>query len=243
MSEPTTPPGPSNRADLPHRVGPWATRFDSDEALVDADVAARSYAVTHHDLSPVLPFTAVYGPGLHVGKATAIGISTQLPVNEDGSTNYTRGDFIGGLVYAVYRPSDTADAEAGPADGGELWNTTLYPYPAGDLDPVSVPLAALGLEVPGVDRRFVNFCAGTLGCEAVDDLGMLQPTLSRAWPDYRECLAAGLRRLIDQRPITPETWYDLTYVPFDSADRLGLYLAQVYAYLFEDFGSMPLAPG
>jgi hypothetical protein len=239
MSEPTIP---SNRDDLPHRVGPWATRFDSDEALVTADDAARSYAVTHHDLSPVLPFAAVYGPGLHFGKATAIGIDAQMPVTEDGSTNYTKGDFIGGLVYGVYRPSDTVNGEVGPEDGEQLWNTTLYPYPAGSIDPLSVPFAALGLEVPGVDRRFVNFCAGTLGCEAVDDLGMLQATFSRAWPDYRECVGAGLRHLAEQRPISPETWYDLTYVPFDSADQLALYLTQVYAYLFEDFGSMPVAP-
>jgi hypothetical protein len=32
-------------------------------------------------------------------------------------------------------------------------------------------------------------------------------------------------------------------VSFDSADQLAPYLAQVYAHLFEDFGSMPVAPG
>ncbi|MBR7832894.1 hypothetical protein KDL01_06450 [Actinospica durhamensis] len=242
MSEPTTPADASNRADLPHRVGPWATRFDSDEALIAADDAARAYALEHHDLAPVLPFATVYGPGLHFDKATAIGISTQMPVNEDGSTNYTRGDFLGGLVYGVYRPAETANAAAGPADGEELWNTTLYPYPAGNLDPVSVPLAALGLEAPEVDRRFVNFCAGLLGCEAVDDLGLLRPTFDLAWPDYRACIGAGLLHLVQQRPISPETWYSLTYVPFEAPDQLALYLAQVYAYLFDDFDTMPVAP-
>ena len=238
MSEPT----PTNRADLPHRVGPWATRFDSETALVTADDVARQYAVKQRDLNPILPFAQVYGPGLHMDKATAIGISAQMPVNEDGSTNYTSGDFMGGLVYAVYRPADSASPD-GPADGRELWNTTLYPYPAGQLDPVSVSLVALGLdEVPGVDRRFVNFCAAALGCEAVDELGMLQPTFPLAWPDYRECVGAGLRHLVEHRTISPEIWHDLTYVPFESADQLALYHAQVYAYLFEGFGSMPVAP-
>ncbi|WP_245594318.1 hypothetical protein [Actinospica robiniae] len=190
---------------------------------------ARAHAVEHHDLAPVLPFATVYGPGLHADKATAIGISTRMPINEDGSTSYTRGDFLGGLVYGVYRPAETADAATGPAEGDQLWNTTLYPYPAGDLDPLSVPLASLGLEVTGVDRRFLNFCAGLLGCEAVDDLGMLQPTFALAWPDYRDCVAVGLRHLIQQRPI-------------EAADQLAFYLAQVYAYLFDGFGSMPVAP-
>lgn len=235
-------PASSGRADPRHRVGPWATRFDSPEALVAADDAARACAVAWHDLSPVLSFSAVYGPGLHADKATAIGISSQTPVNEDGSTNYIRGDFTGGLVYGIYRPSDAAAAETGPAGGGQLWNTTLYPYPAGSIDLLSVPLAALGLEAPGVDWRFVNFCAGILGVEAVDDLGMLRPTFDRAWPDYRACVAAGLRRLIEERPISLETWTQLTYVLFDSADQLALYLAQVYAFLFEGFGSIPVAP-
>ncbi|HET9170817.1 MAG TPA: hypothetical protein VFN97_15375 [Actinospica sp.] len=236
-------PAPANRAELPHRVGPWATRFDSDAALVRADEVAREYAVKHHDLNPILPFTQVYGPGLHANTATAIGISAQSPVNEDGSTNYTRGDFMGGLVYAVYRPADSASAGEGPSGGEELWNTTLYPYPAGRVDPLTVPLAALGLdEVPGVDRRFVNFCAGALGVEAVDDLGMLQATFELAWPDYRECVANGLRHVLAHRSISPELWYELTYVSFASAEELTLYLAQVYAYLFEGFGSMPVAP-
>jgi len=233
---------PTSREELPHRVGPWATRFDSDAALATADDAARDYAVKHHDLNPILPFTQVYGPGLHMDKATAIGISPQSPVNEDGSTNYTRGDFMGGLVYGVYRPSDDAPAETGPVVGDQLWNTTIYPYPAGHLDPVSVPLVALGLEVPGVDRRFVNFCAAALGCEAVDDLGMLRETFDRAWPDYRDCVGAGLRHLMQERTISPELWHQLTYVPFDNADQLALYHVQVYAYLFEGFEAMPVAP-
>lgn len=233
---------PTNRAELPHRVGPWATRFDSDVALVTADDVAREYAIKQHDLNPILPFTQVYGPGLHTDAATAIGISPQSPVNEDGSTNYTRGDFMGGLVYGVYRPTDDAPAGTGPEAGDQLWNTTLYPYPAGRVDPVSVPLVALGLEVPGVDRRFVNFCAGALGCEAVDDLAMLGETFDRAWPDYRDCIGAGLRHLMQARPLSPESWYHLTYVPFDSADQLALYHVQVYAYLFEGFEAMPVAP-
>lgn len=239
MSQPTE----SNRSDLPHRVGPWATRFDSAQALATADDVAREYALKQRDLNPILPFAQVYGPGLHMDKATAIGISPQMPVNEDGSTNYTRGDFMGGLVYAVYRPADTASPSEGPADAEELWNTTLYPYPAGHVDPVSVPLVALGLdEVPGVDRRFVNFCAAALGCEAVDDLGMLQATFHLAWPDYRECIGAGLKHLLAHRTVSPDMWRELTYVPFDSADQLALYLAQVYAYLFDGFGAMPVAP-
>jgi hypothetical protein len=232
----------SLRSGLPHRVGPWATRFDSDEALVTADDAARAYAVEHHDLNPVLPFAQVYGSGMNTDKATAIGISPQLPVKEDGSTNYTRGDFLGGLVYGVYRPADDAPAETGPVSGDQLWNTNLYPYPAGHLDPVHVPLSALGLEVLGVDRRFVNFCAAALGCEAVDDLGTLRETFDRAWPDYRECIAAGLQHLMRERPISTEAWYDLTYVPFDDAGQLAHYHVQVYAFLFEGFESMPVAP-
>ena len=44
----------SSRSGLPRRIGPWATRFDSDEALVVADDAARTYAVEQHHLNPVL---------------------------------------------------------------------------------------------------------------------------------------------------------------------------------------------
>jgi hypothetical protein len=45
-----------------------------------------------------------------------------------------------------------------------------------------------------------------LGREAVDDLEMLQETFSRAWPDHLDCVAAGLRQLVGQRPISPEIW-------------------------------------
>ncbi|WP_157436220.1 hypothetical protein [Actinospica robiniae] len=46
------------------------------------------YAIEQRDLAPA-------------GKATAIGVSTQMPVNEDGSTDYPRGDFRSGLVYGI----------------------------------------------------------------------------------------------------------------------------------------------
>lgn len=37
-------------------------------------------------------------------------------------------------------------------------------------------------------------------------------------------------------------WFDLTYVQFPDQRGLRAYLAQVYAYLFEDFEAMPVAP-
>ncbi|MER0480955.1 hypothetical protein ABR737_21890 [Streptomyces sp. Edi2] len=237
------------RDELPPRTGPWATRFDSEEAMVQADNALREAALNAHDLSPILPFEAVYGAGEScLGKATAITIDPRRPYNSDGEVNYVSADFsTRGLLYGVYRPAEPAEDAAGddgPATGADLWNTTLYPYPGGyrEIDPVSVPLADLGLDVPGVDRRFVHFCAGILGVEAVDDLGMLRETFDVAWPDYQDTIRTGLMHVVTNEPLTVEQWFDLTYVQFPDQRELRAYLAQVYAYLFDDFEAMPVAP-
>ncbi|MER5639613.1 hypothetical protein ABT095_21975 [Kitasatospora sp. NPDC002227] len=230
------------RDELPPRTGPWASRFDTEEALVKADDALRAAALRDRDLSPVLPFGEVYGQWLDgLGNATAIAIDPAEPYGPDGGINYVYGDFLTEAhVYGVYRPAAGVGPQ-GPSAPGELWNTTLYPYPGGSLDPVTVPLAELGLDVPGVDRRFVNFCAGVLGVEAVDDLGMLKETFEGAWPDYREVVRVGLMHLARQ-PMPVERWYALTYVPFPDRKALGYYLAQVYAYLFDGYDAMPVAP-
>ncbi|MFB7662636.1 hypothetical protein ACFC1R_01635 [Kitasatospora sp. NPDC056138] len=231
------------RDELPPRTGPWASRFDSEEALVQAEDALRAAALKGHDLAPILPFEAVYGRFLDcLGKATAIAIDPVNPYGPDGEINYVYGDFMTlGLLYGVYRPAAGVGPD-GPADEDQLWNTTLYPYPGGAIDPTTVPLAELGLDVPGVDRRFVHFCAGLLGVEAVDDLGMLRETFDAAWPDYRETVRSGLLHLVQQRPLTVDQWYRLTYVRFPDEQELTVYLAQVYAYLFDGFEAMPLAP-
>ncbi|MFJ5230196.1 hypothetical protein ACIQBJ_09875 [Kitasatospora sp. NPDC088391] len=232
------------RDELPPRTGPWATRFDSEEALVRADDVLRAAALRDHDLVPIAGFEELYGPDMLVraAQATAIGIDPVRPYLPDGEINYVYGDFYtDALAYGVYRPADGVGAR-GPAAPEELWNTTLYPYPGGELDPTTVPLAELGLDVPGVDRRFVHFCAGALGVEAVDDLAELREAFDGAWPDYREVLRAGLRHLVAERPLQVEQWYDLTYVRFPDQRELTAYLAQVYAYLFDGFPAMPLAP-
>ncbi|MER5642084.1 hypothetical protein ABT095_34745 [Kitasatospora sp. NPDC002227] len=232
------------RDELPPRTGPWASRFDSEEALVRGDDALRAAALKNHDLSPILRFEEVYGPDMvtRAAQATAIGIDQVNPYGPGGEINYVYGDFYtGALVYGVYRPAEGV-GDAGPAREDELWNTTLYPYPGGAVDPTSVSLAELGLEVPGVDRRFVNFCAGMLGVEAVDDLGMLRATFDAAWPDYRETVRAGLLHMAEHRPMTVRQWYELTYVLFPDEQALTVYLAQVYAYLFDNYPAMPLAP-
>jgi hypothetical protein len=231
------------RDELPPRTGPWASRFDSEEALVQADDALRAAALANHDLAPILPFEEVYGPLLNsAGKATAIGIDPEEPYGADGEINYVYADFLKfGLLYGVYRPAGDV-GPAGPEREDDLWNTTLYPYPGGAIDPTTVPLAELGLDVAGVDRRFVHFCAGVLGVEAVDDLGMLRDTFDQAWPDYRETVRAGLLHVVQNRPLSPEQWYGLTYVAFPDLQELTVYLAQVYAYLFDGFEAMPLAP-
>ncbi|WP_354641497.1 hypothetical protein [Kitasatospora camelliae] len=231
------------RDELPPRTGPWASRFDSEESLVQADDALRAAALKNHDLAPILPFEAVYGPWTDcLGKATAIAIDPRNPYGADGQVNYVYADFLTlGLLYGVYRPAEGA-GPGGPVDEDGLWGTTLYPYPGGAVDPTSVPLAVLGLDVPGVDRRFVHFCAGILGVEAVDDLGELRETFGEAWPDYREVVRTGLLHLVRNRPITVEQWYELTYVRFPDQGELTAYLAQVYAYLFDGFDAMPLAP-
>ncbi|MEU8918902.1 hypothetical protein [Streptomyces nigrescens] len=238
------------RDELPPRTGPWATRFDTEEAMIQADDALREAALKNRDLSPILPFEAVYGEGENcLGKATAITIDPRNPYNSDGEVNYVYADFsTRGLLYGVYRPAEDVEGEAedgnGPTNDADLRNTTLYPHPGGyeEFDPVTVPLADLGLEVPGVDRRFVNFCAGILGVEAVDDLGMLRETFDLAWPDYQDTIRAGLRHLVANEPLTVEQWFDLTYVQFPDQRELRAYLAQVYAYLFDDFEAMPVAP-
>ncbi|QLY32840.1 hypothetical protein [Nocardia huaxiensis] len=224
------------------RVGPWATRFDSEEAFAAAESAARATALRDHDLTPVLRFDEIYGSGPNNDKATAFGFDPHTPVAPDGSYNYVHGDFSAGLVYAVYRPAPQAVSGIGPEVPAELANTTMWPYPGGNLDPTTVPLSSLGLDIDGVDRRFVHFCAAGLGVEAADDLHELRPTFELAWPDYRDTIRTGLTHLVQHRPIDPRTWYELTYIPFSTPDQLALYLAQVYAYLFDGFDSMPVAP-
>ncbi|WP_336086832.1 hypothetical protein [Nocardia sp. SSK8] len=224
------------------RVGPWATRFESERALITADDAARTQALHNRDLTPVLRFEKVYGSGPFADKATAIGFDPYHPVAPDGSYNYVQGDFGSGLVYAVYRPAPHFTADAGPIEPHDLANTTLWPYPGSRLDPTTVSLSSLGLDAEGIDRRFVHFCAAGLGVEAADDLHELRPTLHLAWPDYLDTIRIGLTHLVHHRPIDPQTWYELTYVRFASPDQLALYVAQVYAYLFEDFDAMPVAP-
>ncbi|MEU9116263.1 hypothetical protein AB0D04_32015 [Streptomyces sp. NPDC048483] len=234
------------RDELPPRTGPWATRFDSEEAMVQADDALREAALKNHDLSPILPFEAVYGEGEDcLGKVTAITIDPRRPYGPDGELNYVYADFsTRGLLYGVYRPAGELESEDGPENDADLRNATLYPYPGGyeEIDPVTVPLAELGLEVPGVDRRLVNFCAGILGVEAVDDLGMLRETFDLSWPDYQDTIRTGLMHLVANEPLTVEQWFGLTYVKFPDQRELRAYLAQVYAYLFEDFDAMPVAP-
>ncbi|MEW2439514.1 hypothetical protein AB0952_36135 [Streptomyces caniferus] len=238
------------RDELPPRTGPWVSRFDSEEAMVQADDALRGAALKNHDLSPILSFETVYGEGEDcLGKATAITIDPRRPYSADGEVNYVYADFsTRGLLYGVYRPAEGMESEAegenGPTSDADLRNTTLYPHPGGyeEFDPVTVPLADLGLDVPGVDRRFVNFCAGILGVEAVDDLGMLRDTFDLAWPDYQDVIRAGLMHVVANEPMTVEQWFDLTYVHFPGRRELRAYLAQVYAYLFEDFEAMPVAP-
>ena len=174
------------------------------------------------------------------------GSSVVAPeVLADGEVNYVYADFsTRGLLYGVYRPAQDLESEEGPENEADLRNTTLYPYPGGyeEIDPVTVALADIGLDVPGVDRRLVNFCAGILGVEAVDDLGMLRETFDAAWPDYQDTIRAGLKHLVANQPLTVEQWFGLTYVPFPDQRELRAYLAQVYAYLFDDFEAMPLAP-
>ena len=231
------------RDELPPRTGPWASRFDTEDALVRAEDALRAAALKEHDLAPILPFEAVYGPWLNcAGRATAIAIDPEEPYGPDGELNYVYGDFLTlGLLYGVYRPAEGV-GPGGPADEDQLSNTTLYPYPGGLVDPTAVPLATLGFDVPGVDRRFVHFCAAILGVEAVDDLGMLRETFDGAWPDYRETVRAGLLHLVVNRPLNVDQWYALTYVRFPDQQELTAFLAQVYAYLFDGFEAMPLAP-
>ncbi|MFI9052584.1 hypothetical protein [Streptomyces sp. NPDC053427] len=82
------------RDELPPRTGPWATRFDSEEALVQAEDALRAAALKHHDLAPILPFEAVYGEGEDcLGKATAVGIHPRKPYTPSGEVNYVYADF------------------------------------------------------------------------------------------------------------------------------------------------------
>jgi hypothetical protein len=233
------------RDELPPRCGPWATRFDSDEALVTADDVLRAAALRDHDLAPIVRFREVYGPPAADGTswATGFGLDPQTPRTPDGEVAYVRADFSDGFVHGVYRPAGTAAPGAGgPEQGDDLLLTDAYPYPGGAIDPLAVPLAELGLDVPGVDRRFVRFCAGWLGVEAADDLGELQETFAAAWPDYRETIRAGLLHVVRERPLTVEQWYGLTYIAFPDTDELTAYLGQVYAYLFDGFDAMPVAP-
>ncbi|MGW1379597.1 hypothetical protein ACWD6P_35760 [Streptomyces sp. NPDC002446] len=120
--------------------------------------ALREAALKNHDLSPILPFEAVYGEGENcLGKATAITIDPRQPYTPTGDVNYVYADFsTRGLLYGVYRPAAEMESEDGPENFADLRNSTLYPYSGGyeEFDAVTVPLADLWLDVPGVDRRF-----------------------------------------------------------------------------------------
>ncbi|MGW4634336.1 hypothetical protein [Nocardia sp. NPDC004415] len=221
-------------------VGPWATRFDSENAITVAEGAARRAAIRDHDLNPILSMTEVYGQGCCSDRATAMGFDPCEPVAADGSSNYIRGDFDGGFIYSVYRPAEWVRSGNGHIVSTDLLNTTIWPYPGGRIDPTTVELDSLGLDIDGIDRRFINFCAAALGCEAAGDLDMLRPTFKSAWPDYVSTIRHGLLHMIESRPIDLSEWYDLTYIRFKDADAFARYIAQVYAFLFEGFDSMPV---
>jgi hypothetical protein len=121
---------------------------------------------------------------------------------------------------------------------GELVNSLFWAQPRTPVDPTTVALAELGLDVPGVDRRFVNFVAGWLNVNAVEEIWELRWGFERAWPDYRETVRAGLLQLVKERPLSTEQWYGLTYQRFPNKRELTHYLAQVYAYLFESYPAM-----
>ncbi|MFJ8744136.1 hypothetical protein ACIRL2_32760 [Embleya sp. NPDC127516] len=228
------------------RCGPWATAFGSSRALVQAEEALRRQAVERRDLAPIVRFASVYGSGPDAAThARGFGIDPENPYAADGSANYIDANFTdGGLVYGIYRPVQGLAAEGtGPGNGQELANTTLYPYPFVRVDPTTVPLSELGLDITGIDRRFVHFCAGPLGVEAADDIAMLRQTFPTAWPDYRNVIDTGLRHVFRERPLSVRQWYDLTYIPFDTDDQLALYIAQVITYLFGDNDRIPVAPG
>ena len=67
-----------------------------------ADESLREVALKNHDLSPILPFEAVYGEGENcLGKATAITIDPRRPYNSDGEVNTsTRTSPPGGFCTA-----------------------------------------------------------------------------------------------------------------------------------------------
>ncbi len=48
--------------------------------------------------------------------------------------------------------------------------------------------------------------------------------------------------VVQNRPLSPEQWYGLTYVVFPDHQELTVCLAQVYACLFDGFEAMPPAP-
>ena len=71
---------------------------------------------------------------------------------------------------------------------------------------------------------------------------MLRRRSTLAWTDYQDTIRAGLKHLVASEPMTVEHWFGLTYVQFPDQRALRAYLAQVYAYLFDDFDAMPVAP-
>jgi hypothetical protein len=212
--------------------GRWYAAYTSDLASNRAAVALRLAALESRDLAPVLRFGTVYGPGeAALGQAEARSVRPVGPPAADGSFTFESAPMdAGALAFSVFHPADGVPA-AGPRRPGQLVSSLEWAAPRPPIDPTSVPLADLGLDVPGVDRRFVHFCAGWLSANASDEFWELGRSFHLAWPDYRATVRTGLRHLVRHRPLDVGRWHDLTGVAFRDAHALTHYLADVRVHL------------
>jgi uncharacterized protein YukE len=102
-----------------HRCGPYATRFNHAEDMVQAERVARSRSAATGDDVVDIPMTDLFGRAEYGDRFTGFYVDPSNPVDAAGNLNYLPVDFRDGSVKAVFRTDPTSGTR----------NVTIYPNP------------------------------------------------------------------------------------------------------------------
>ncbi|WP_229871787.1 putative T7SS-secreted protein [Streptomyces longisporoflavus] len=102
-----------------HRCGPYATRFNNAEDMIQAERVARSKSAASGDDVVDIPMSELYGNAEYGHKFTGFYVDPSNPADAAGNLNYRPVDFREGSVKAVFRSDPTSGTR----------NVTLYPNP------------------------------------------------------------------------------------------------------------------